>query len=90
MMKYLQKMKDLTFILKYFEIFHIPRIENIQADALLQLATTYFNSLDLTFVECLEQPNIDKVEEMLQINNESSWMDPIIQYLTDATLLTDP
>ena len=35
MMKYLQKVKDITSILKYFEIFHIPRTENAQADALL-------------------------------------------------------
>ena len=33
MMKYLQKVKDFTSILKYFEIF-ISRIENIPADAL--------------------------------------------------------
>ena len=34
MMKYLQKVKDLTSILKCFEIFHIPRTENTRADTL--------------------------------------------------------
>ena len=33
MMKYLQKVKDLTSTLKYFEIFHISRTENARADA---------------------------------------------------------
>ncbi|XP_073103293.1 uncharacterized protein [Elaeis guineensis] len=34
MMKYLQKVKDFTASLKYFEIFHIPRVENAWADVL--------------------------------------------------------
>ena len=38
------------------------------------------------FIEYLEQPSIDKIDEVLPINNESSWMDPIIQYLTDEIL----
>ena len=83
-------MKDLILVLKYFEIFHISRTENARADVLSQLATTSFNSLGRTFIECLEQSNIDKVKKMLQITDEPSWMDPIIQYLTDETLPTDP
>ena len=90
MMKYLQKVKDITSVLKYFEIFHIPRTENARADALSRLTTTTFNSLGRTFIKYLQQSSIDKVEEVLQINDESSWMDPIIQYLTDGTLPTDP
>ena len=65
MMKYLQKVKDFTASLKYFEIFHIFRIKNTQADVLSRLATTAFNSLGQTFVEYLEQSSIDKVEEVL-------------------------
>ncbi|XP_073099648.1 uncharacterized protein [Elaeis guineensis] len=34
MMKYLQKMKDFTASLKYFEIFHILRTENTRIDVL--------------------------------------------------------
>ena len=65
MVKYLQEVKDLTLTLKYFEISHISRMKNTQADALSRLAITLFNLLDRTFVECLEQPNIDKIEEVL-------------------------
>ena len=34
MMKYLQKVKDLTSTLKYFKISYISRVENARADAL--------------------------------------------------------
>ena len=54
MMKYLQKMKDLTSVLKYFKIFHILRIENARADVLSWLVTTLFNSLSQIFIEYLE------------------------------------
>ena len=89
MMKYLQKVKDLTSILKYFEIFYISRTENTRVDVLSWLAISSFNSLDRTFVECLEQPSINKVEEVLQITDEPNWMDLIVRYLTDGTLLMD-
>ena len=79
MIKYLQKMKDLTSILKYFEIFHILRTENARADMLSRLAITFFNLLGRTFVECLEQSSIDKVEKVLRLTVEPSWMDPIVQ-----------
>ena len=90
MMKYLQKVKDLTLTLKYFEISYIPRKKNARANVLSWFATTSFNSLDRTFIKYLEQPSIDKVEKVLQINDEPCWMDPIIQYLTDGVLSVDP
>ena len=90
MMKYLQKVKYLISTLKYFKIFHISRTVNARADVLSEFATTFFNSLGQTFIECLEQPSIDKVKEVLQLTDEPSWMDLIVQYLTDGTLPTDP
>ena len=54
MMKYLQKVKDLISTLKYFEISHILRMKNARTDVLFRHAITSFNSLDQTFVECLE------------------------------------
>ena len=88
-MKYLQKVKDFMASLKYFKIFHIFRIKNTWANVFSWLATTIFNSLDRTFVEYLKQSSIDKVEEVLQLTIEPSWMDPIDQYLTDGTLPAD-
>ena len=65
MMKYLQKVKDPTPTFKYFEILHIPRTKNVWADALSRLATTSSNLLDQIFIKYLEQPSIDKVDEVL-------------------------
>ena len=42
------------------------------------------------FIECLKQSSIDKIEEVLQLTVEPSWMDLIIQYLTDGTLSMNP
>ena len=63
--KYLQKVKDLTSIFGYFEIFYISKEKNARADALSQLAMTSSNLLSQTFIEYLEQSSIDKVEEVL-------------------------
>ena len=90
MVKYLQKAKDLISTFRHFEISYIPRTKNARANALSQLATTSSNLLDRTIIKYLEQPSIDKVEKVLQINNESSWMDPIIKYLINGTLPDSP
>ena len=65
MIKYFQKVKVLTSILKYFEIFYILKVENTRADVLSRLTTTSFSSLDETFIEYLEQSSIDKVKKVL-------------------------
>ena len=90
MAKYHQKVKDLSTPFQYFEIFHIPRAENARADALSRLATFDYGTLGQTFVESLEQPSIDEVEEVLQLATEPSWMNPIAQYLTDRSTPEDP
>ena len=75
MIKYLQKVKDLILTLKYFEIFHILRTKNARADTLSRLATTSFNLLDRTFIECLEQSSIDKIEEVYNpLLNQTGWI----------------
>ena len=76
--------------MKYFEISHILRVENARTDVLSRLVTTLCSLLDRTFIEYLKQSNIDKIKEVLQINDELSWMDLIIQFLTDETLPADP
>ncbi|XP_073107344.1 uncharacterized protein [Elaeis guineensis] len=89
MAKYHQKVKDLMAPFEYFEISHIPRAENAQADALSRLATSDYGALGRTFVESLERPSIDEVEKVLQLMAELSWMDPIAQYLTDRSTPED-
>lgn len=41
-------------------------------------------------IEHLDAPNIDKNARVHKIEHESSWMDPIIKYLTDEVLPNDP
>ena len=53
-------------------------------------STSAYDALDRTFVENLEQPSIDKIEEVLQLTAEPSWMDPIVRYLTDGVSSEDP
>ncbi|XP_073109552.1 uncharacterized protein [Elaeis guineensis] len=79
MAKYRQKVKDLVTPFKHFEISHIPRAENARADALSRLAMSDYDALGRTFMENLGRPSIDKVDEVLQLTTESSWMDPIVR-----------
>ncbi|XP_073104413.1 uncharacterized protein [Elaeis guineensis] len=90
MAKYLLKAKDLVARFGYFEISHIPRSENVRADVLSRLATSAYDALGRTFVESLERPSIDRPKEVLQLAAKPSWMDPIVQYLTDGTSPEDP
>ena len=90
MAKYLQKVKDLVARLGYFEISHISMSENARVDALSRLATSAYDAFGRTLVENLEQLSIDKIEEVLQLTAESSWMDPIVRYLTDGISPEDP
>ena len=65
MQKYLEKVKDQTPIFKYFDITHIPRIENARADALSRLIITTPKELGRTYIEYLDMPSIKKMEEIL-------------------------
>ncbi|XP_073112181.1 uncharacterized protein [Elaeis guineensis] len=89
MAKYHQKVKDLVAPFGYFGISHIPRVENARADALSRLAMSDYDALGRTFVQNLERPSIDEVEEVLQLAVGQSWMDPITQYLTDGSVPED-
>ena len=72
MAKYLEKVKLLTAQLRSFEISHIPRAENVQADALSRLATSCLDALRRTYVENLKSPSITKDFVVEQITQEPS------------------
>ncbi|XP_073117125.1 uncharacterized protein [Elaeis guineensis] len=90
MAKYHRKVKDLVAPFGYFGISYIPRTKNARADALSRLAMSDYGALGWTFVQNLERPSIDEVEEVLQLAAEQSWMDPITQYLIDGSVSEDP
>ena len=74
------------------QVRHVLRTENSRVDALEKLATASQEDLGtLIPVEHLPEPSvsIDK-GEVSPVMSESSWMDPIWDYLVDGTLPSDP
>ncbi|KAL5559394.1 hypothetical protein UlMin_035605 [Ulmus minor] len=71
-------------------ITQIPRNENTNADALARLATRLEDSLLKTVpLEILDEPSIDKHQQVDAISDKPTWMDPIMAYLRDGTLPQD-
>ena len=92
MILYLKKVRELFKKFIRVQVRHVPRAENTQADTLAKLATTSQEDLDrLVPIEHLPEPsvNIDN-EEVFSVMSESSWMDPIWDYLVDGILPSDP
>ena len=92
MILYLKKVRELLKKFTRVQVRHVPRAENMRADALAKLATTPQEDLDrLIPVKHLPEPsvNIDG-EEVSPVMSSPSWMDPIWDYLVDGTLPIDP
>ena len=98
MKKYLSKVQELQKLFHSFSITQIPRsrnkradaLRNNRADALSKLASSSFAHLTknvlLEIVECRSID--DKIANSVG-ENEGTWMDPIIQYLTTRSLPDD-
>ncbi|CAL8153304.1 unnamed protein product [Prunus armeniaca] len=92
MVQYLDKVQGLLKEFPTFTIQQIPRAENTHADALASLGS----ALDTQFrrsipVEHLDRPSIEEIEpiDSMQIDEDLSWQDPIIDYLVNGNLPTD-
>ncbi|CAL8117150.1 unnamed protein product [Prunus armeniaca] len=92
MVQYLDKVQGLLKKFPTFTIQKVSRAENIHADALASLRST----LDTQFrrsipVEHLDRPNIEEIEpiDSMQIDEDPSWQDPIIDYLVNENLPKD-
>ena len=81
MKKYLEKVLHLVKKFKEANLVQIPR--EASADALAKEASA--NQPMDEFDEVQYLPNID-IPEVLQVQNEGSWMAPIISYLKDGIL----
>ena len=86
MAKYLQKVRELAPSFQYLNILHIPRKENAPADSLPHLATSSVNLLGRISIEYLDRSSIDEPEEVQQLSQEPSWIDPIRKYLAEGIL----
>ena len=90
MAKYLGKVKALLSQFRRYTVVRVPRSENLEADALARLASgSDTEGLVHIPIERLEQPSIDRAEEVLFSENTKTWMDPIHRYLTHAELPDD-
>ena len=92
MILYLKKVRELFKKFIRVQVKHVPRAENLRADALAKLATASREDLDrLVPIEHLPEPsmNVDD-EEVSPIMFEPSWINPILDYLVDEILLSDP
>ena len=88
MKKYLEKVLQLVKKFKEANFVQIPREENMEADALAKEALAKeasANQLMDEFDEVQYLPSID-IPDILQVQNEGSWMIPIISYLKGGTL----
>ena len=67
------------------QVKHAPRVENSWADALEKLATASREDLGSRIpVEHLPEPSVNiENEEVSLVMSESSWMDPIWDYLVE-------
>nr|GFC56683.1 reverse transcriptase domain-containing protein [Tanacetum cinerariifolium] len=89
MIKYLEKVKNLTSTFKDLSIKQIPRGENKKADALSKMASTSFAHLSKQVpVEELKEKSIDKKEVLAVVEEEGhTCMTPIYEYPVEEILL---
>ena len=92
MILYLKKVREFLKKFTRVQIKHVPRVENSRADALAKLATASQEDLGrLILIEHLPEPSVSiDNREVSPVMSESSWMDPIWDYLVDGTLPNDP
>ncbi|GJY14608.1 reverse transcriptase domain-containing protein [Tanacetum coccineum] len=88
MVKYLEKVKELTSTFRAFSIKQVPRSKNKKADALSKMASTSFTHLSKqVLVEELKEKSVNEKEVLAVVEEEGdTWMTPIHEYLTDETL----
>ncbi|XP_077222097.1 uncharacterized protein LOC143855936 [Tasmannia lanceolata] len=88
MLKYLEVVREKLKRFRMVEIVRIPRTMNARADALSKMAASGVTDVGTVYVEILKQPRIEQ-GEIVELEFESSWMDPILGYLKDGIVLED-
>ena len=92
MQGYLSQVKCLQSKFDSFDLLHIPRNGNAHADYLAMFATSSAHDLPrIILVEDLYKPTETRREtsQVHQIRAGPSWMDSIMQFLKEDTLLED-
>ncbi|XP_077223407.1 uncharacterized protein LOC143857019 [Tasmannia lanceolata] len=86
--KYLEKVRREISVFEEFQIVQVPRTLTACADALSKITSSGMFEQGNVYTDILPQPSVER-EEVLQPNEEPSWMDPIIQYLKDGIMPPD-
>lgn len=87
MAAYLEKVKAELRNFSRYEIKHIDREDNANADALAKLATSRdAELLRLVPIEIVNEPSITKQHLIEAIEAQPSWMDDIVIYLKEDRL----
>lgn len=89
-MKYLQKVKDLTCIVHDFEVQQILREDNSQAYLLVKVMTTTPMALPRSVCfESIKRLAIEEMEEIRQLDNKPCWINPLVDFLKNSKLPID-
>ncbi|XP_022865086.1 uncharacterized protein LOC111384970, partial [Olea europaea var. sylvestris] len=84
---YCMNVQDLQRKFKSCEITKIARKDNEKADALSRLVFMGIDNLDRTIhIKVITEPSINQIPDVMDIDNEPSWMDPIIEFITNGNL----
>ncbi|XP_022875748.1 uncharacterized protein LOC111394218 [Olea europaea var. sylvestris] len=84
---YLKLVLNLVPYFKRFELVQVPHLENTHADALSKLASSKDSELlKIVPIENLPKPSIFGGKEVMWIEGNPPWMQPIIAYLKDQSL----
>ena len=92
MILYLKKVLELLKKFIRAQVKHVPRLKNSRVNSLEKLATASQEDLStLIFIEHLPKPLVSVDNgEVSPVMSESSWMDPIWDYLVDGKFPCDP
>ena len=84
---YLQLAQNMISCFESFEITHIPRTENAEVDRLARIGSGIEKSSE-NHVDTLLSPLTDRIS-VNQVDEEPTWMTPIIGYLLGGTNIED-
>jgi ribonuclease HI len=86
---YLAKVRALEAKFDYFVAQHVPREENMMADALSKLASSAADRAPCTiYFEELEKPATEDIEVLCTTEGET-WMTPLVKFLTTGAMPED-
>ena len=87
MVTYLEKAMDLMKAIHTVSIKIVSRSKNMNTDALAKLASIKdAELLEVVLVKFLAEPSIKQWPKEMELEHESSWMDPIVEYLKSGEL----